>query len=51
MFNLYDYIGYWGSFDFYTPQPRALTANQLRVKRIKAKARALKMQKTKKGKR
>lgn len=49
MFDLYDL--YWGCFDFYAPKPRALTANQLRVKRIKAKIKALKMQKTKKGKR
>lgn len=47
MFSLYDLYD-WGFY--YMPKPRALTTNQIRVKRIKAKARALKMQKTKKGK-
>ena len=44
MFNFYDFCWQY-------PAPRALTANQLRVKHIKAKIRANKMLKTKKGKR
>lgn len=48
MFGLDDFYDFYWS---YMPKPRALTANQLRVKKIKAKVRALKMQKTKKGKR
>ena len=49
MFDLYGF--YWGWTYIQYPAPIALTANQLRVKRIKAKVKALKMQRTKKGKR
>lgn len=51
MFDLYDllYRGYDWAFQY--PAPRALTANQIRVKKIKNKVKARKMLKSKKGKR
>lgn len=50
MFDLYGWL--WGyDWAFQYPAPRALTANQIRVKHIKAKIRARKMLATKKGKR
>lgn len=51
MFNLYDYLWGWDYLSDWYPKPRALTANQIRVKRIKAKIKARKMLATKKGKR
>ena len=51
MFNLFEYLGGYSSLSqyLYYPAPRALTANQLRVKKIKRKVQAAKMLKTKKG--
>ena len=46
LFDLYDY---YHGFSWDYPAPRALTANQLRVKKIKRKVQARKMLKTKKG--
>jgi len=49
MFDLYGYIRHWRDFEMYYPAPRALTANQLRVKKIKRKVQAQKMLRTNKG--